>query len=225
MATGAMADPSFNCAVAGTTDEKAICADPVLSTIDTIVAEAFAAYQPAHRSKTQVARDLLKDRAGCGGDRACIAAVLSGSLFTFTYDNSENHPPPAWVETYATALMGHKATLFARRGGSSALPTRPGDCARTRVETVTTRFGEPIDYENADAGTAIAFDNGLYQVSYGRGDEFFDVAAGDDAIVCLMSIPRDCPAGDERGRVYYTLDLKTQTHWALADSQHLCGGA
>lgn len=223
----ASADPSFNCAAATQTDENAICADPVPSAIDSIVTRAFAAYRPSFGKKPQVARDLLKDRAGCGEDRACIAAVQSGSLSTFTYENDEFHQPPPWVETYATALMGHKATRFAGAGGESAkvMPAKPGECVRTRVTSITTRFGEPVTYENQDQGTAIAFDNGGYQVSYGRGDEFYNVAAGDETIVCLMSIPHDCPAGDERGRVYYTLDRKTQTQWVLADSQHLCGGA
>lgn len=223
----AAADPSFNCAAASKPDEKAICADPVLSAIDAIVTRAFAAYQPSFAKKPQVARDLLKDRAVCGDDRACIAAVQAGSLSTFSYDNDEFHQPPPWVDTYAMALMGHKATRLAGAGGgaATAMPTKPGECVRTRITEITTRFGEPATYENQDQGTAIAFDNGGYQVSYGRGDEFANVAAGQDAVVCLMSIPRDCPAGDERGRMYYTLDLKTQTQWTLPDSQHLCGGA
>ncbi len=223
----ALADPSFDCGKARTADEKAICADPVLADIDGIVARAFSAYTPSFRGKAQVARDLLADRAACGGDRACIAAVQEGSLSTFTYDNDALHQPPPFVPAYALALTGHKATRFAAgaAGPGKALPSRPGECVRTRIVSITTRFGEAIAFENQDAGTAIGFANGGYQVSYGRGDAFAEVAAGDDAVVCLMSIPRDCPAGDERGRLYYTLDLRTQTQWVLPDSQHLCGGA
>lgn len=226
-AGAAAADPSFDCAKARQDDEKAICADPVLATIDAIVTKAFAAYQPTFGKKAQVARDLLKDRAGCGADRACIAAVQAGSLATFTYDNDAFHQPPPFAETYATALMGHKATGFSGAGSGSAttMPAKPGSCVRTRIESITTRFGEPISYENPDQGTAVAFENGGYQVSYERGDAFADVAAGQEVVLCLMSIPRDCPPGDERGRLYYTLDLKTQTQWVLPDSQHLCGGA
>jgi hypothetical protein len=40
-----------------------------------------------------------------------------------------------------------------------------------------------------------------------------------------MAIPRDCPAGDERGRVYYGVDLSLLGSWVLPDSQHMCGGA
>lgn len=224
-ADGALADPSFDCAAARQVDEKTICADPLLSAIDAVAAEAFAAYEPSFRNKAQVARDLLKDRAVCGDDRACIAAVQYGSLFTFTYGNDEFHQPPPWIETYATALTGHKAAQFSRQGGGRDLPSKPGGCAKTRIKSITTRFGEPASYENQNEGTAVEFENGGYQVSYERGDEFANVAAGQDVVICLMNIPRDCPGGDERGRIYYTLDLKTQTQWVLPDSQHLCGGA
>lgn len=43
--------------------------------------------------------------------------------------------------------------------------------------------------------------------------------------MCLIAIPRDCPKDDDRGRVYYSIDLVAKGSWALPDSEHLCGGA
>ena len=48
---------------------------------------------------------------------------------------------------------------------------------------------------------------------------------GDVVRVCLVSIPRPCPPGDKRGRVYKTTNLRTHGEWTLPDSEHSCGGA
>ncbi len=48
---------------------------------------------------------------------------------------------------------------------------------------------------------------------------------GDPAIVCLASLPQDCPKGDERGKVYASADLRTLLAWSLPDAEHMCGGA
>ncbi len=49
--------------------------------------------------------------------------------------------------------------------------------------------------------------------------------AGDPVEMCLVSIPRDCPVGDDRGREYRTTNLRTRKSWRLPDSEHSCGGA
>jgi hypothetical protein len=89
---------------------------------------------------------------------------------------------------------------------------------------VTTRFGEPADDSNADAGTAIEFENGSHQVSYDR-DGLYGVKRGQLAVVCMMSRLHDWPEGDDRGILLLTFDLETRTQWTLTDTQHMCGGA
>jgi hypothetical protein len=42
---------------------------------------------------------------------------------------------------------------------------------------------------------------------------------------CLISIPKDCPPGDNRGRVYETTNLRTNGVWKMQDDPHVCGGA
>jgi hypothetical protein len=49
--------------------------------------------------------------------------------------------------------------------------------------------------------------------------------AGDHVRMCLVSTPRHCPKGDNRGRVYRTTNLRMHKSWKLPDSEHMCGGA
>ncbi len=48
---------------------------------------------------------------------------------------------------------------------------------------------------------------------------------GDPVRICLVSIPKHCPPGDNRGRTYKTTNLRTHRAWTLPDSEHMCGGA
>jgi uncharacterized protein len=222
----AVAGPSFDCAKAGTTDEKTICADPVLTDIDVAVTAAYATFEPSFQPKATVARLLLADRRQCGDDAACIAAVQSGSLDTFGY-GLDNPVAAPWIADYAAALIGRKAAKLAESGGAPTgrIPAAPGQCMETRITEVTTRFGAPLDYNDAEEGTAVSFSDDIGQVSYGREEALTQAKAGDRVVLCLMSIPRDCPKGDVRGRLYLGYDADAKTQWILPDSQHLCGGA
>ena len=220
------AGPSFDCAKATAPDEQAICADKALSDLDQLINNAYRNFEPQFREKKDVARDILKDRAACGSDAACIASVLADALTTYTASLEEDQKPDSWPQTYAYGLMGRKAAAFAKQGNAEApqLPDTPGQCAMTRITELTTRFGEPVTYDNADSGTAITFANGSSQVSYDRNG-LYDLKTGDKVVLCLMSIPHDCPKDDTRGRMYFGMDVKTKAQWQLPDSQHMCGGA
>lgn len=41
----------------------------------------------------------------------------------------------------------------------------------------------------------------------------------------LIFVPKDCPPGDDRGRVYETTNLRTHEVWQTHDDPHMCGGA
>lgn len=79
--------------------------------------------------------------------------------------------------------------------------------------------GRPVD------GTSVGFANGVWQVSYDDEPAVRRSRLGDAAEVCLASIPRGCPPGDNRGRVYKVINLRTRSRWRLPDSSHSCGGA
>ncbi len=110
--------------------------------------------------------------------------------------------------------------------GAGGLPAHVGACVKTRIKSIETRLvdssaNKPIP----GSGSAVTFNNGGYQVSYDTVPAIEHSKAGDHVRMCLVSIPRHCPKGDDRGRVYRTTNLRTHQTWKLPDSEHMCGGA
>ena len=223
-APSARADgPSFDCGKASLPAEKAICADPQLSAIDLLVAKAYKGFEPAFGGdKRKIARGLIADRNACKSDTACIVSALNNALQT--YGNA-----PSWVQDYNIALIGKKALDTAARNpgnNDQPLPSAVGQCASTHIKTLTARLGDdPLETASPDAGSAATFTNGGGAVSYDREPGLAASKVGEPVMMCLIAIPRDCPKGDDRGRVYYSIDLVAKGSWALPDSEHLCGGA
>jgi uncharacterized protein len=215
--------PSFDCAKASLPAEKAICADPQLSAIDLLVAKAYKDFEPAFGGdKRKIARGLIADRNACRSDTACIVSALNNALQT--YGNA-----PSWVQDYNIALIGKKALDAAARNPGNRdqpLPSAVGQCATTHIKTLTTRLGDdPLETAPPEGGSAATFTNGGGSVSYDREPGLATSKVGEPVEMCLIAIPRDCPKGDDRGRVFYALDLVAKGSWALPDSEHLCGGA
>lgn len=113
--------------------------------------------------------------------------------------------------------------------GSGARPTFPirrvGQCVNTRITEIGYRLrgedGRPI----RDSGSYYQLANGVGGVSYSRVGAVHRSRVGDRVRTCLVSIPRNCPRGDYRGREYRTTNLRTRQSWVMGDSQHMCGGA
>jgi len=102
----------------------------------------------------------------------------------------------------------------------ASIPRRPGDCTLTSVKRVDHRLeGDP------QSGSAIEEADGLIQVSYEDIPPIDASRRGDPVLVCLVSLPQDCPPGDDRGKVYSATNLRTGESWEAPDSQHSCGGA
>jgi uncharacterized protein len=121
-----------------------------------------------------------------------------------------------------TGLTG--AQLAWLRAGAprppGAMPIRVGACSLTTISKVGTRLeGVP------ESGSAIEEADGASQVSYDRIAAIGASRSGDPALVCLVSLPQDCPPGDERGKVYGVANLRTLGAWSQPDAEHLCGGA
>ena len=123
----------------------------------------------------------------------------------------------------AAFIVATDPTLAADIGG---LPQRIGQCVRTSIKSVETRL---VDGSNnkpvPGSGSAVSFVNGGYQVSYDQVPAIDNSRASDSVRMCLVSIPQNCPPGDNRGREYRTANLRTHKSWVLPDSQHSCGGA
>jgi hypothetical protein len=116
--------------------------------------------------------------------------------------------------------------LFALPALSAPPPTQVGKCADTFIEQVSTRLsdgstGAPIE----GSGTSVTLTNGIYLVSYDEVAVLKNSKVGEKVKLCLLSIPSDCPPGDNRGRFYSLFNYRTRQSVELPDSQHFCGGA
>ncbi|WP_068819329.1 hypothetical protein [Phormidesmis priestleyi] len=104
-------------------------------------------------------------------------------------------------------------------------PTQVGRCSETFVARVGTRLvgetGQPI----ASSGTSISFTNGIYLVSYDTVSAVQASKLKDKVKMCLNSVPKNCPPGDNRGKVYKVMNYRTGGRFTMSDSQHSCGGA
>jgi hypothetical protein len=109
---------------------------------------------------------------------------------------------------------------------AAELPVRIGQCSTTTVKQVETRLVDGATKQPMPgSGSAIEFANGGYQVSYDQVPPVDRSRPGDAVTMCLVSVPRHCPPGDERGRTYRTTNLRTRGSWTLPDAEHECGGA
>jgi len=95
-----------------------------------------------------------------------------------------------------------------------------GDCTLTKISSKQFRL-----QDDPGSGSMVVFENSVRQVSYDIWEEIEHSAVGDPVKLCLISLPTDCPAGDERGKIYSAADIRTGSKWILPDNQHMCGGA
>jgi uncharacterized protein YecT (DUF1311 family) len=195
---GAARAASFDCAAAKSRTDRAICANPKLSAQDSALGAAYGQRLARDPSVRQIQRAWLAARAaGCGRNVACLSAFTAAQA--------------AWL---------HSAGSL-----PATLPTTPGYCALTKVKEVTTRLGDSPGHPVAGSGSDIEETNGGNQVSYEQIPAVDAARAGDAVVLCLVSLPQDCPPGDDRGKVYAGADLRTLRAWSLPDAEHMCGGA
>ena len=124
-------------------------------------------------------------------------------------------PKPA-----ATTTEAATTTTTTTETVASAKPQNVGDCVETTVAGAGPRLeGVPT------SGSSVQYANGMSQVEYDAVPGIDHSKAGDAVRVCLVSIPENCPPGDDRGRVYGATNLRTNETWSAPDSEHSCGGA
>ena len=118
-------------------------------------------------------------------------------------------------------LLG-AATAQAQVTPNDPLPTRILTCGGSIITLIGGRLEGDTDFST---GTHVEYRNGGAGVSYGKDGAVANSKVGDHVLVCLVFIPHNCPAGDDRGKIYTTTNLRTLESWTLPDSQHSCGGA
>jgi hypothetical protein len=103
---------------------------------------------------------------------------------------------------------------------ADGLPKRIGQCVETRIALLGPRLeGVP------DSGDSVKYENGTFGISYETVAPLRRARVGDPVKLCLASIPKHCPPGDDRGKEYKAVDLRIHGTWTLPDSEHMCGGA
>ena len=124
------------------------------------------------------------------------------------------------IRNVAAALMSAIVMLAASPGQAAPLPTAVGQCSETTIERTGPRLqGQP------GSGSGVRYANGGTQVSYEVIAALVRSRPGDPVRLCLISIPQNCPPGDDRGRMYGATNLRTGESWTAPDAQHSCGGA
>lgn len=212
-------NPSFDCDKARTQDEHAICSDNRLAELDQALSISYSQAEHKFRDESrEVARDALAARHSCGSDRLCILDQQVSAITTFSNFGSEV-PVPPWVGSY-------RIELFKARSDppTKTLPPQIGQCTITKIASISSRFSEELKPE-PDDGTVVTFANGGLQVSYSYEPDVAKSHIGDEVLLCLVSVPKDCPPEDDRGKIYSATNLKTAGSWLLPDAQHSCGGA
>jgi uncharacterized protein len=222
-ATAQAAGPSFDCARASTPDERTICTHKRLAALDRAASTAFSqASQKFRQEARKIAVESLAARRACGANPLCILDQQVQAIGEYS-DLGSTVPVPPWVGAY-------RYEIFNARGGPRTvqLPGRVGQCTTTQISEISTRFGGELkkpDNELDSSGSAVTYANRGYQVSYGFVQALADSHIGDRVLLCLVSIPTNCPPGENRGRMYSATNLRTKGSWLLPDAQHSCGGA
>ena len=119
------------------------------------------------------------------------------------------------------AALATLATLPApAMAATAAKPTKVGQCVATSLKTIGTRL-EGV----ADSGDYVEYANGIVGMSYEQDPAIAKAKKGDKITLCLVSLPKNCPPGDSRGKMYSAADARTKGKWTLPDAEHMCGGA
>lgn len=205
---------SFDCAKATTLVESAICSDPELSSLDDSLAALYTQVlgQSSFATKAKDSqRDWLKKRNKCKSEK-CLKGAYQERL-------KELRTPTTSQPTKTTALL-----------------VRPGDCVDTKITGKNTRFEGAIPGKvGGEINVSLANKVGLYLTAVPHlspdtnPDAYMartmDFAKGDTVRLCLVSLPEDCPHGDDRGKIYSVTNLKNQMSFSGVDAWHSCGGA
>ncbi len=220
---GPAAAASFDCSKAASPAELAICADPKLSALDVLVSRAYdqarggtAGTSPDPKDKANALADARLFNARkqrCGTDVGCLISAHVGAIQDLETDGADVQLPASIAATDMTTAVPNE---------TKALPVTEGGCARTRITNIGGRLEGDTDFSS---GTSVVFADGGRQVSYDKVSAIVGSRRGDPVLLCLTSIPKHCPPGDDRGRSYTTTNLRTHRSWSLTDTQHMCGGA
>ncbi len=216
---------SFDCKKASSFIEHTICSESELSKLDEDLLTAYKISldmcftDEAIKQTKQEQRQWLKNVRNACTDVSCLKRVYKERIETLA-------PPDGGEE-----IVDGEAELDAAN-----LPTEIGACVDGYIGAKNTRF------DNAVAGEAggevyvwLTNEVDLYIVEIANLPEeenpnaymytTDDFKIGDKINLCLVSVPSECPEGDERGKVYEVTNYKNAKRFTGVDAWHSCGGA
>jgi hypothetical protein len=91
------------------------------------------------------------------------------------------------------------ATAQAEVTAHDRLPTHILTCGGSVVTDIGARLEGDTNFSS---GTSVFYENGGSQVSYDKVSAIVGSRKGDHVLICLVFIPSNCPAGDDRGKIY-----------------------
>ncbi|NTI49034.1 hypothetical protein G6L94_11975 [Agrobacterium rhizogenes] len=112
---------SFDCSKASSADERAICSNDELSSLDDAV---DAGYREARRSSPNAARPLsralLAERRSCGSDAACLKAAMTKAIGAYkSVILGDTSGGASQDKVYYGSRAGMQVTVVARAGLNS----------------------------------------------------------------------------------------------------------
>ena len=166
----------------------------------------------------------------------CSTAIFNYCTVDFQKDNKDMY---VWVTMVSTTTSDQiTKSILVTKGiepspsseiptpSSGSLPTKISQCVTTKVAKIENRLQDAnTRVFIAGSGSAIEYVNGGYQVSYSQIPAIDISKVGDPVKLCLVSIPKNCPPGDDRGKMYSSINLITNESWIASPDEHSCGGA
>ena len=211
--------PSFDCSNASAPDEYAICRNAELSKLDWLMNSGyrFLLQRLGKKTANKIHLPFFRARQECGSDESCIRDVQLSEIPSFTALGFKLDPPLRDNASRSPSYEQLKRMI------------RVGECTSSVIRETSYRLCSPdengVCIPEADSGSSVELENGIYGVSYESVDAINHSQSGDPVVACLIEVPQDCPPGDDRGYVWGVDNLRTHEHWDLPDSQHGCGGA
>ena len=118
---------------------------------------------------------------------------------------------------HALFIVATCTCLVAPHTSAASTPVQPpelqkvGDCAITIIMKIRARLDRTLAH---DTGSTIRYANGVAGVSYEYVPPLHASHIGDQARLCLVSIFKNYPPGDDAGQEYQATNLRTGNHWA-----------
>ena len=140
------------------------------------------------------------------------------------------------ISTFLKACIAGTTFAIAASAGASAEPYEYQLAVpKCKLETVAKIFpaaveertaGEDRFQRSAAGASGIVFTSDMGMVTPFRYSPTLEASRrGDRVEVCIISIMKGCPKGDNRGTEYFAKNRRTGLSWTGQNGSHQCGGA